>query len=400
MFQNAYNTLGSKYKINQEPLIVIDAPPSPNHVFNFLKDEEFEEDLQEEPEKEPEEELEVDAEEDAPPAATPPVGSLITLPSLSESSSDYEAAALVVANENHEMPPPVSIFEVGGPSSVSSFPSFYLYGCELERLNDNTEMLLSNMKYLERSEKKHQSKIDANSSGICRVERRMDDFDRDLSHERLETLKTNYALVLSDRDRLERAFYHMQVWVSERTMATMGQGMSSMEIEQIIAQRVTNAIEVITIYEARTRMTRDLMDQVACQEANVVKDVKNKREWESGYARKSSQQQSKRKKSQKLALLGQITREVMLGNFRLATNVDYITLDHALLNAKSVKSLAIMRKTVELGLQLQVNHGDQEERVILGTYHYATDVSCITLSSAQLSAEYAKGWVIKPRTAG
>nr|GEX09614.1 hypothetical protein [Tanacetum cinerariifolium] len=41
--------------------------------------------------------------------------------------------------------------------------------------------------------------------------------------------------------------------------------MSSMEIEHIIAQRVTNAIEAITIYEARTRVTRDSMDQVARQ---------------------------------------------------------------------------------------------------------------------------------------
>nr|GEX67579.1 hypothetical protein [Tanacetum cinerariifolium] len=43
--------------------------------------------------------------------------------------------------------------------------------------------------------------------------------------------------------------------------------MSSMEIEQIIAQRVTNAIEAITIYEERTRVTRGSMDQVARQGA-------------------------------------------------------------------------------------------------------------------------------------
>ncbi|GKB85004.1 putative reverse transcriptase domain-containing protein, partial [Tanacetum coccineum] len=37
---------------------------------------------------------------------------------------------------------------------------------------------------------------------------------------------------------------------------------------------------------------------------------------------------------------------------------------------------------------------------ILGTYHYATDVSCITPTSAQLITGNAKGLVIKPRTAG
>ncbi|GKG29661.1 hypothetical protein Tco_0419559, partial [Tanacetum coccineum] len=32
----------------------------------------------------------------------------------------------------------------------------------------------------------------------------------------LETLKTNYALVLCDRDRWKKAFYNLQAWVSER----------------------------------------------------------------------------------------------------------------------------------------------------------------------------------------
>ncbi|GKC05981.1 hypothetical protein Tco_0997591 [Tanacetum coccineum] len=59
----------------------MDAPPSPNHVFNF-PEKEFEEDPQDEPEEEfeenpeedPKEELEAEAEEDAPPVATLPRG--------------------------------------------------------------------------------------------------------------------------------------------------------------------------------------------------------------------------------------------------------------------------------------------------------------------------------------
>nr|GEW59500.1 hypothetical protein [Tanacetum cinerariifolium] len=82
-------------------------------------------------------------------------------------------------------------------------------------------------------------------------------------------------------------------------MSIVRQGISSMEIEQIIAQRVTNAIEEIAIYEVRTRVTRDSMDQVARQGAKVVKDVKNKRKWENGYDKKSSQQQSKQQKVKK-----------------------------------------------------------------------------------------------------
>ncbi|GJW05106.1 hypothetical protein Tco_1563962 [Tanacetum coccineum] len=72
--------------------------------FSTGPKEEFEED--------PEEELEAEAEEDAPPAATPPVGSLITLPPLSESSSDTEATAPVVASGALEMLPTGSTFEV------------------------------------------------------------------------------------------------------------------------------------------------------------------------------------------------------------------------------------------------------------------------------------------------
>nr|GEX94054.1 hypothetical protein [Tanacetum cinerariifolium] len=240
----------------------MDVSLSPNHVFNFIEEEDFEEDPQEEPKKEPEEEFVVDAKEDAPPAArdTPPVGSPITSSPLSESSSDSEAVAPVIANGAHEMPHPVSTFELGSPSFVSSFPLFYLHGCELERLNDNTKILFSNVKYLERCEMKRQAEVDANSFGICRVERRMDDFDRDLSHEVqftcgvegrvtkledndqekmdkmermekcLETLETNYALVLSDKDRLERAFYHMQVWVSKR----LGWGTMDVRLDESI----------------------------------------------------------------------------------------------------------------------------------------------------------------------
>ncbi|GKA09575.1 hypothetical protein Tco_0688906, partial [Tanacetum coccineum] len=167
---------------------------------------------------EPGEELEVDAEEDVLPVATPPVGSPITPLSVLESSSDSEAATPVTANGTHWMPPPGSTFEVGGPSSVSLFPLFYLHVRELERLNNNTKMLLSNVNYLERCEKKRQAEVDVNSSEVTGLEKndreKKDKMEK--MEKRLESLETNYALVLSDKDRLERAFYHMQVWVSER----------------------------------------------------------------------------------------------------------------------------------------------------------------------------------------
>nr|GEU56105.1 hypothetical protein [Tanacetum cinerariifolium] len=231
----------------------MDAPPSPNHVFNF-PEVEFEEDPQEEPEEEfeedpeedPEEELKAEAKDDVPPPATPPVGSPITLLPLSESSSDTEDVAPIVVNEALEMPPIGSTYEVGGPSSVTPFPPFYLHGREIARLDDNTEFLLSNVQYLEWCKKKRKTDMEASSFEIHEVKKRMDDMGQDLGDEtqfsnlvehrvtklenrekekaeemdkmkrHLGTLEANYSLVLSDRDEWKKAFFNLQAWVSER----------------------------------------------------------------------------------------------------------------------------------------------------------------------------------------
>nr|GEU34149.1 reverse transcriptase domain-containing protein [Tanacetum cinerariifolium]GEU34150.1 reverse transcriptase domain-containing protein [Tanacetum cinerariifolium] len=56
--------------------------------------------------------------------------------------------------------------------------------------------------------------------------------------------------------------------------------MTSVEIDQIIAQRVTNAIEAIAVYEA-IRMAHDSMNQVVRQGTIVEKNTNNKRKFES-----------------------------------------------------------------------------------------------------------------------
>nr|GEV76749.1 putative reverse transcriptase domain-containing protein [Tanacetum cinerariifolium] len=60
-------------------------------------------------------------------------------------------------------------------------------------------------------------------------------------------------------------------------MTTINQGMSLAEVEQFIAQRVTNAIETIAIYETKTRMAHESMNQTKQQEGNIVEDTNNKR---------------------------------------------------------------------------------------------------------------------------
>nr|GEV27828.1 putative reverse transcriptase domain-containing protein [Tanacetum cinerariifolium] len=116
---NASNNTSAigKLKLKYEPPMdgsIINVSPFPNHVFNFPEDE-FKEEHQEEPEEEfeedPEEELEVEAEDDVPSPATLPVGSPITPLPLSESSSDTEDVAPIVANEALEMPPTGSTYE-------------------------------------------------------------------------------------------------------------------------------------------------------------------------------------------------------------------------------------------------------------------------------------------------
>ncbi|GKG22437.1 hypothetical protein Tco_0387740, partial [Tanacetum coccineum] len=63
-------------------------------------------------------------------------------------------------------------------------------------------------------------------------------------------------------------------------MKTTNQGMGFTEVEQIIAQRVADAIETIAIYETKTRMARESMDQIKQQEERIAENTSNKRKWE------------------------------------------------------------------------------------------------------------------------
>ncbi|GJX40883.1 hypothetical protein Tco_0255873 [Tanacetum coccineum] len=60
-----------------------------------------------------------------------------------------------------------------------------------------------------------------------------------------------------------------------RTMAAVNQGMSVEEIDQIVAQRVANAIEAIAIYES--------INQTKQQVNKVAGNASNKRKWESDH---------------------------------------------------------------------------------------------------------------------
>ncbi|GKB57880.1 hypothetical protein Tco_0914066, partial [Tanacetum coccineum] len=66
-------------------------------------------------------------------------------------------------------------------------------------------------------------------------------------------------------------------------MTTVDQGMSVEEIEQVIAERVANAIEAISIYEMKTNMARKSISQTEQQECKVAGNANNKRKWEANH---------------------------------------------------------------------------------------------------------------------
>ncbi|GJY70632.1 hypothetical protein Tco_0474335 [Tanacetum coccineum] len=72
-------------------------------------------------------------------------------------------------------------------------------------------------------------------------------------------------------------------------MTTTNQGLSFAEIEQIVAQRVANAIETIAIYETKTHVAHDLINQVERQEDKMAENASNKRKWEGNHGGSSSQ---------------------------------------------------------------------------------------------------------------
>ncbi|GKG51707.1 hypothetical protein Tco_0544345 [Tanacetum coccineum] len=70
----------------------------------------------------------------------------------------------------------------------------------------------------------------------------------------------------------------------------MNQGMSVEEIKLIVAQRMANAIETISIYETKTHMAQESISQTKQQEKKVAWNASNKRKQEGNHNGGSSQQ--------------------------------------------------------------------------------------------------------------
>ncbi|GJX98434.1 putative reverse transcriptase domain-containing protein, partial [Tanacetum coccineum] len=102
---------------------------------------------------------------------------------------------------------------------------------------------------------------------------------------------------------------------SRRIMATVNQGMSVEEIEQIVAQRVANAIEAIAIYES--------INQTKQRENKVVGNASNKRKWEGDQNGSPNQQQNKEHKVFGAHFVGPNYKKEYLGSLPLCNECKF-----------------------------------------------------------------------------
>ncbi|GJZ58711.1 hypothetical protein Tco_0614527 [Tanacetum coccineum] len=103
-------------------------------------------------------------------------------------------------------------------------------------------------------------------------------------------------------------------------MATVNQGMSVKEIEQIVAQRVANAIETIAIYETKTNMARKIPGPKAKPRPSMAKlkaerQAKNKRKLDNN--NQTQQQSPKRQKVAQAYVAGTGERKEYAGSLPL-----------------------------------------------------------------------------------
>ncbi|GJW56339.1 reverse transcriptase domain-containing protein [Tanacetum coccineum] len=98
-------------------------------------------------------------------------------------------------------------------------------------------------------------------------------------------------------------------------MTTANQGMSVEEIEQIVAQRVANAIEAIAIYES--------INQTKQRENKVAGNASNKRKWEGDHNGSFSQQQNKEHKVFRAHTVRLSNKEDYAGNLPLCNRCNF-----------------------------------------------------------------------------
>ncbi|GJT67178.1 hypothetical protein Tco_1018658 [Tanacetum coccineum] len=129
--------------------------------------------VREDPKEDPEEEQDMDIEEDIPPVVSPPTGSPpISPPPISGSLSNSDTTAPITSDRTIWVPPSGNIFEIEGPSSISSIPPHLLVH-DMSRLRQDTDTLHGSVRTLVRGMETRTTEIAALRTGIDRVQRRM-----------------------------------------------------------------------------------------------------------------------------------------------------------------------------------------------------------------------------------
>ncbi|GJV89964.1 hypothetical protein Tco_1533902 [Tanacetum coccineum] len=215
---------------------------SPDHVFDFPKDdsklseEEFEEEPEEKPEEEPKEEPEDEPKDELEEGHVEITRvSPITPPLISDSSSDSEFTAPIATDRAVWMPPSGSTFKVGGPSSASTLPP-HLFTREVKRLREDIKPIHSSVRCLEQGARTHQSEDAAtHATRTTNHVLALEEDNRRLRRP-VDSLEVSSTLAAMNRDRFERDFSSLRARVTER----LGGG--------AVEARPSECIDVMAIY--------------------------------------------------------------------------------------------------------------------------------------------------------
>ncbi|GJY85898.1 putative reverse transcriptase domain-containing protein [Tanacetum coccineum] len=156
-------------------------------------------------------------------------------------------------------------------------------------------------------------------------------------------------------------------------MATVNQGMSVEEIEQIVAQRVANAIEAIAIYES--------INQTKQRENKVVGNASNKRKWEGDQNGSPNQQQNKEHKVFRAHSVGPNYKKEYLGSLPLCNKCKF--------------HLIVLCAARAMTLQKGLSTSEVSEPC--GQANIATYVSkCLTCAKVKAEHQRPSGLLVQP----
>ncbi|GKB59530.1 putative reverse transcriptase domain-containing protein [Tanacetum coccineum] len=176
------------------------------------------------------------------------------------------------------------------------------------------------------------------------------------------------------------------------------------EVEQIIAQRVANAIETIAIYETKTRMARESTNQIKQQEGKIAEDTNDKRKWKDDHKGSSSQQQNKEPKAIKAHAVGPSNKKGYAGKQPLCNKCMF---HHTGLCAGKVRVFTWipprsnpLKKGASPKTATEIRHfldfAGYYQRFIEGFPKIAKSIAKLTQRKVKAEHQKPSGWLVQP----